>query len=339
MFILASGATCFAPLPHSSTVSLIDEPPVGARIIVKLYQVDPSRLVATVEIIVTMWTPHFVGNLTTVLMMGSGLSGFDLKTSDQPDPNRTSYYYQGSSGVIQWGTWGVGEVYPFDHYLLNFTLVPFRDDLGNFSFFYSSAAGFEGNSTLALRSTWVNSYDQVPSSTEGKSLLLTLARKAQTGLPLIVAVFASYAFLGFSFLISPKNKLEARLTVYTSIFVLTLGFYFGLGSMLPYRSSFSILEVLFLNLIACSAIAGCGSIASNTLESHADKIQVAALLISLALALVIPYLTGIFGILSSELHSGKYMPTIVFVIPMLFLIPPLLYWAHKDLSPRMLTAS
>jgi hypothetical protein len=259
------------------------------------------------------------------MIMGTGFVVLDLRTSDQPDPERTTYFYQGSTGILQWAMFGVGEVYPFDHYVMNFTLSPYREDLANISLQKSSLAVLSGNASLALMSTWVPnlpSINEVPTQTTGRSMLVTLDRKPVTGLPVVLAILASYAFLGFSFFVDPRKNLSDRLTVCTSVFVLVLGLYFGLGTVLPYRSVFSILEVLFFGLIVSSAIVGCAGFLATAFPRRASVSQAIALSISIAVMLLFEYYGGLNSILRFELNLGRYWPSATMGAAIVLLMVP-----------------
>lgn len=335
--VLATGLLSY-PSAQALTMTPANEPQTDAEIQVTIYQVDPSRLVAIVGIVVSIWSDSFLGNTTTVAIMGTGFVVFDLRTPDQPDAERTSYYYQGSTGILQWAMFGVGEVYPFDHYAMNFTLSPYREDLANIALRKSSLAVLSGNASLALMSTWVPNLpyiNEVPTQTSGTSMVVTLDRKPVTGLPVVLAILASYAFLGFSFFVNPKKNLGDRLTVCTSVFVLVLGLYFGLGTVLPYRSVFSILEVLFFGLIASSAIAGCAGFLATAFPKRASVSQAIALSISMVVMLLFEIYGGLNSILGFELNLGRYWPSATMVTAMLLLLVPGVcgIWANRAADP------
>jgi len=340
LFLLTFGTilspATFVEVRASSSTSL--QP---ATLYVTIFQIDPSRLLATVKIEVDVYTNQVLYNNTMVEVGGSGYAYFAIHPGGGSAVEGRLNDYHGNSGIVLWGMYGFGEAYPFDRYWMNFSLSPLYNPYlttANITLSNHSSAFFAGNYTLALSSTWRTINDSnvpinfiLPGS---NSLVVELDRQTRSGIPLLATILSTYAMIGFSLLIDSK-RLSERLTVYTAVFVMILGFYFGIGNLLPYHSGYSIVEVLFLGLIICTSIFSCLSMTfrgqdnSRRSKSPRPTEEAIALIMAGIVLLALPRF-GLYPILIADWQIGTRDPVVLYAIAIGLLIGPGLFGVSRN---------
>lgn len=308
--------------------SMISQMP--ATLQVTIIQIDPARLVATIAIEVSVCSNDVLNNDTRVWVVGSGDAYFPIHAGGPPPEAGRTNCYQGNSGIVLWGMYGFGDAYPFDRYWMNFSLSSsynyYLSNVSNLTLNSDSFAFFTGNYTLSLMSAWktVGSMNTPPVGIVPKSnsLIVELDRQPRSGVPLLVTILSTYAMIGCSLLIE-SEKLSARLTVYTAVFVMILGIYFGLGNLLPYHSGYSVVEVLLLGLIICTSIFSCLSMATRSHDNSRPSATTEAIACTLSgIALFALMRIGLYPILLEERQFVGPYPVYLCASAIMLLIGP-----------------
>jgi hypothetical protein len=174
-------------------------------------------------------------------------------------------YYRGNFSE-EWYLIGSGENFPFDYYVMVFNMTVFMD--ANFTL-TENLAIFQGPKTRSLMDIWstANSTNVlITAIVSGSQPTMEVLLERKSAVPLVEFVFPvilSYFFLGGSLFMNPRTRRQEVLTVYFSLFVFVPTFFFAIQQFLPYRSLFTIPEVLLVNLITSLGVLGFFAMVSN----------------------------------------------------------------------------
>lgn len=233
---------------------------------IEITNVDDQTLTATASITINAYLPDDSSPISIQL--------YNEVTENNQTGIANVYFLQlNASSILNGrfmysGTWtdynfyliGNPNLYPFDHYLLNFTFDVFWSQLQT-----NSVSIYALNNVT--RNNW-NIWQSQSNATDGSGHAILvgteqIARNTNgTVFPLILLVVMLFFVLGGTLLVEP-NKLNERLTVYLAIFIFVAGFFFSLDSIIPYSNGFTSIQSLFLYLVIGSGLLIIGSFFSK----------------------------------------------------------------------------
>lgn len=271
---------------------------------VYIYNVDLSKLHATIDAAIWIKAPS-IFDIPSVTITGDGLAMVQCDSSRET-------MYSGRTKFVTWFLGGMGEMYPFDCYEMNFTVLNplpstrFGTDF-NFLRYYSRAC-FQGSNIQSLMDTWetTDQLGELPiAEYTSTGFTVKLERKWQLPtLQILVPILASYSFLGASLFL---KKVDHKLRVYLSIFAFSAGFLFIIQTLLPYRSTYSIPEFLLTNLVTNLTIIGSFTMIGSVFATRISVfLEGAAMIVS----------SVMFAVLYHFLFSGRIalLPSIILLI-------------------------
>ena len=304
-----------------------------------IFSVDQVQKHVTAKI--TLWLVDFPQNATEVDVILNGGSNIEIKCRRVGDR-----LYKGESQLTSWSFYGIGEMYPFDSYKLRLKIVDsFLFHSENRTYIYENAmfnisqsrsfARFIGPNTESLEGVWgLDENRELPIQYIDKECIVTLERRPLVPVAVsLLPIILCYFLLGCS-LIIPRKKLNSRLEVYLSLFVFAPMFLLMIQIFLPCRSSFSIPEVLLVNLMISTGIFAIASILSRrayTNETEKHKLlpeDIAALTISLSILLFF-YLTSALGVASLSLGAVRMVVFLAYFFKPIVVFGPRLKRAWK----------
>ncbi len=242
---------------------------------VSFSSIDMQTLTTNVTITITANFQTIEDNMSFNVQVINGVS--DDRLADAPlyltvnASNTDQCFFQKTAS---WSVHLMGSPnkYPYDQYFLNFTFKIWRSQPSE----YNSQAAF---TEYTLKNTWNDPPTlYFSNSTTGQYDLpilvntIILERNDQSTLPLTLLIVTLFSVLGGTLIVEP-SKLNERLTVFLAVFIFVAGFYFSLGSFVPYRYGFTIAEGLFLSLVIGSAFFTIGSFVAKSIGTQVRKVR------------------------------------------------------------------
>jgi hypothetical protein len=229
------------------------------------------------------------------------------------------YYYGNFSD--EWYLIGSGENFPFDYYFMMFKMTVFMD--ANFTL-TENLATFQGPKMKSLMDIWstANSTNElITTIVTGSQPTMAVLLERKSAVPFLEFVFPvilSYFFLGGSLFMNPRTRRQEVLMVYFSLFVFVPTFFFAIQQFLPYRSLFTVPEVLLTNLITSIGILGFFAMVSNykyaiTLRSKNIPLEWFGLIIAIV-SFVVYYVLFFWPVL---FRFGSWWAVITFLVAIL----------------------
>ncbi len=244
-------------------------------IVISVYDINSTNNTATVSFLVQF--VNFTSDLEEIhFLIASSGKPIDIRLNKIADG-----FFSGSTDKIEWSMAGYPENYPFDSYFMNFSL--------DLPYYYKGSeiypsANFEGEKEKTLSSYWVtiNNSKSLPLGiVVGKTeIIVDVIKRWQWGVPIMLPIWISFAFLGASFLIESKD-LANHLLITTSIFVFGPIYFFTLNSSIPPRTLFSHEELQLLILMASTGIIGFSNIINSRIISIGRRLLVDTMTISI----------------------------------------------------------
>jgi hypothetical protein len=289
---------------------------------VYVLDIDPTKKQAIVQF--RAWIQGFPFEVEEVKMViWGGYVGLYGEIDCRPTPefSTSPYDLHGWSQTVEWLLRGNGEAYPFDSYILNFTISPGfewkrQDSWGRFPLSYHlciSAVVLYGSQQYVLRNIW--------ETLEGKGYNLPVEIETSNGCTVrvqrlsimpfcqtLLPILACYFFLGGSMFVA-SSKLDSRLRIYLPLFLFSPAFFLSIQTFLPYRSSLSIPEFLLTNLIISTATFGLFSMISSSISS----VKISTLMDILAAVLSVIISLWLFQIFLAE-KSNVYAALTILVV-------------------------
>ena len=243
---------------------------------IEITDVDDQTLTATASITINAYIPDDSSPLNIQLYNEATENNqtaianyYSLQLNSSSDLNGR-FMYSGTWTDYNFYLIGDPNLYPFDHYLLNFTFDVFWSQLQT-----SSVSIYPlNNVTRNVWTIWQSQQNNATDSSGHPVLIGTeqITRNTSpngTVFPLILLVVMLFFVLGGTLLVEP-NKLNERLTVYLAIFIFVAGFFFSLGSLVPYSNGFTSIQSLFLYLVISSGLLTVGSFFSKGISTYFD---------------------------------------------------------------------
>lgn len=251
----------------------VSEPPSSWLQIsnINVLTVDLNNLTATVNMRFDAQLPspnepdYFAVQITNVYSSGDLVDSPITIGINSTESQRYSY---GGNVVANFHLIGNPSRYPYDSYSLNLTCLVYwlqpasvrvgGTYFGDYHLF--NVWGFEP------KIEGLNTTDS-----RGNTVLvatITLNRDPANVLPLLLLITVLFFVLGGAMLLDPAKMLSERLTVFLAVLVFVAGFFFSLGSMVPYRLGFTIAELLVLMLVIGSGVFTLSSLFSNLLADR-----------------------------------------------------------------------
>jgi len=224
---------------------------------VRIYDIDQKTSYSLLEVFIRLGPLPWQFNETGVLVQILGGGDIMLVCRHIADDSLGRYFEGNASS--SWYFVGDGELFPFDHYTMEFRVTPFID--ANFTVDDASVI-FRGPKQRPLSDAWEtqNSYNELPclvsNSTELKLTVSIVRRSVVPFLAFVLPIIICYYFLGASLFLDPKERIQEILAVYISLFVFVPVFFTGIQDFIPYRSVFTIPELLLIYLITSIGFLG-----------------------------------------------------------------------------------
>lgn len=250
--------------------------PVTVRLTVQVYEIDQEKRLANVSVIAYIVDYPENDSEIEVWISGAGYAIFNCSRGGQ----RThGWSYSGASNKTVWSLEGDGELFPFDTYVMRFTIF----EVGilnweNCTFVEEGhQAYFAGSQTYYLNNVWKRTNSLIPLTSVGdKEVIFTLQRQINSifvaFLVFFVPIFACYYLLGSALVLDPKRHLAERLRIFLSIFFFVPSFFIAIQEFFPYRVSLSFPELLLINLLVSTAVLGVFSILGKQYEQSVETI-------------------------------------------------------------------
>lgn len=182
----------------------------------------------------------------------AGSISYDMVQSETQTINQTNFATFVNQSKTKFWLIGLAEFYPYDSYLLNLTFMFADNGLANdnntsveMNFPWWHFYGWKIE-TAPTRITHVGDFVEITSTA-------TIARSSWSIEPFRNILWIMFLVIGISYLISPKN-LQARLSIYISILLFSITFFFQTATTAPPRiASLSLLEKLTLHLLLATS--------------------------------------------------------------------------------------
>jgi hypothetical protein len=239
----------------------------NVRLQILISDIDPTQ--KTVQLQIFVYLNGFPDNESSVgvLIVGAGEAWILCNYTGQ---SFKGWSYQGESDQVTWLLDGIGETFPFDSYILRFSVLH-MEYVNDTSFTLASTghlAAFHGTKTYSLNDLWYTNSGLIPINSLSSSELdfsITRSGGAITiyFLEFLAPTIACYYLLGSTLMLDRRNQLSERLGVYVSLFVFVPLFLIATRDFLPYRSTLSFPELLLVNLVLSNAIFAIFSIAGR----------------------------------------------------------------------------
>lgn len=260
---------------------------------INVLSVHMSNLTATVNVTLQALLPSENEPNFFNIWVSNGIAG-GLVDSPLYVPVTSSFEVQRFfyKKTINWNVHLIGSpnYYPYDSYFLNFTFEVFWSQPNSIRF----GGAFFGD--YRLRNIWGDSpvdYYYNTTDSYGKPLIITtiiLVRDGSNMLPIALSILALFFVLGATMFVEPEGNLNERVTIFLAVLVFALGFFFSLGSIVPYRHGFTIAETLVLSLVAGSAIFTIGSFLSKAIGYEVKNRYVGIIVDSMAILIFFGFL-------------------------------------------------
>jgi hypothetical protein len=224
---------------------------------VAILDIDQKTLRAYVNLSIDLGPLPYAFNETevTVLVLGGG---FVMLHCSYYRADSFGKYFQGNCST-PWDLFGFGEFFPFDYYLMNFTIKPLID--ADFRM-KQVEAFFYGLKQRDLMDTWetlpgTNVLRYCICEDEKSTLMILIKRKPLVPfLAFVLPIILCCYILAASLFLDSESKMSEILTVYLSLFVFAPTFFIGIQDFLPHKSLLTIPEILLTNLITSTGILG-----------------------------------------------------------------------------------
>jgi hypothetical protein len=176
------------------------------------------------------------------------------------------FWYQ---ETIKWKVHLIGNPndYPFDIYYLelNFTIWWGRIDRLEGNVYYSNIRLLNAWQQPAWKNeTYNEEYPQV-------IFYIPFIRSQYSTEPFLIITFLMCMLIG-STLIIPQEKLEGRISIYLTIFVFIIGFFFQIKDSLPYHVGYTKAELILLYLVIINCVYLISSIITSRFDGQARLI-------------------------------------------------------------------
>lgn len=267
----------------------------STEIYARIVSIDLQRLVANLSLYVSINLPSEQGRLSLNPVIENSWNGEIINQEYFPIQVIDRFRSQLDKLWIV-SLLGNSNEYPFDSYFLNLTYtLPIAgvklERLTVQTYNQDLKASWKISEEVKVVSS-ISEDDGVPQSII--NMVIRFERQPWTILPIVLPLLMSLLVLGSTPLIeSQKGELSNRLTVYLSLFIFGIGFFFSIGSYQPFSYGLTIATGLTLIMISATSFFMITSIVGNYFQRQIVMDIVAAVFVSVIILLVIvigPYL-------------------------------------------------